>query len=117
MEITILIEKAKKIYVSRIDVKGNVRTRDHVIRREMKFNEGDAFSNEKLKRSEQRIRNLGFFETVQAENKQTNKNDRTNVIFNCKWLNPHKNIIHNFLPFLHFFHFSFCSFHFSLCNI
>ena len=84
MEITILIEKAKKIYVSRIDVKGNTRTRDHVIRREMKFNEGDAFSNEKLKRSEQRIRNLGFFETVQAENKQTNKNDRTNVIFNVE---------------------------------
>ena len=84
IEITILIEKAKKIYVSRIDVKGNSRTRDHVIRREMKFNEGDAFSNKKLKRSEQRIRNLGFFEAVQAENKQTNKNDRTNVIFNVK---------------------------------
>ena len=50
----------------------------------MKFNEGDAFSNEKLKRSEQRIRNLGFFETVQAENKQTKKNDRTKVIFNVK---------------------------------
>jgi outer membrane protein insertion porin family len=55
-----------------------------VLRREMKFNEGDAFSNEKLKRSEQRIRNLGFFETVQSESKQTKKKDRTDVVFNVK---------------------------------
>ena len=82
INVTILIDKAKKIYVSRIDIKGNNRTRDRVIRREMKFNEGDAFSNEKLKRSETRIRNLGFFNVVKSESKQTDKKDRTDIIFN-----------------------------------
>ena len=80
IDITINVGKAKKIYVSRIDIKGNTRTKDKVIRREMRFNEGDAFSNEKLKRSERRIRNLGFFETVESSNKQTKKMDRTDVV-------------------------------------
>ena len=61
IDVTIMISKSKKIYVNRIDVQGNKRTKDKVIRREMKFNEGDSFSNSKLKRSEQRIRNTGFF--------------------------------------------------------
>ena len=80
IDITITVGKAKKIYVRRIDIKGNTRTKDKVIRREMRFNEGDAFSNEKLKRSEQRIRNLGFFETVESNNKQTKKMDRTDIV-------------------------------------
>ena len=69
IDVTIMINKSKKIYVNRIDVQGNKRTKDKVIRREMKFNEGDSFSNSKLKRSEQRIRNTGFFETVEVSEK------------------------------------------------
>ena len=84
IDVTIMISKSKKIYVNRIDVQGNKRTKDKVIRREMKFNEGDSFSNSKLKRSEQRIRNTGFFETVESENIQTKKNDRTDIVFKVK---------------------------------
>ena len=84
IDVTIMINKSKKIYVNRIQVQGNTRTKDKVIRREMKFNEGDSFSNSKLKRSEQRIRNLGFFETVNSENVQTKKNDRTDIVFKVK---------------------------------
>ena len=80
IDITITIDKAKKIYVRRIDIKGNTRTKDKVIRREMRFNEGDAYSKEKLKRSEQRIRNLGFFEKVESNNKETKQSDRTDII-------------------------------------
>jgi len=84
IDVSIAIDKSKKIYVSRIDIKGNSRTQDKVIRREMKFNEGDSFSNEKLRRSEQRIRNLGFFEVVDSGKKKTKKSDRTNIVFNVK---------------------------------
>ena len=84
IDITINIDKSRKIYVSRINIKGNTRTKDKVIRREMRFSEGDAFSNEKLQRSEQRIRNLGFFENVESANKETKKNDRTDVVLNVK---------------------------------
>ena len=81
IDVTIMVNKSRKIYVNRIEVQGNTRTKEKVIRREMKFNEGDGFSNSKLKRSEQRIRNLGFFETVNSENVQTKKNDRTDIVF------------------------------------
>tara|TARA_B100001123_G_scaffold7618_2_gene9416 strand:+ start:4078 stop:6372 length:2295 start_codon:yes stop_codon:yes gene_type:complete len=84
IDVVIKIDKSKKIYVSRIDIKGNNRTKDKVIRREMRFNEGDSFSNEKLKRSEQRIRNLGFFDVVNSNKKQTKEKDRTNIVFNVK---------------------------------
>ena len=84
IDVTIMVNKSKKIYVNRIEVQGNTRTKEKVIRREMKFNEGDSFSNSKLKRSEQRIRNLGFFETVGSENMQTKKNDRTDILFKVK---------------------------------
>ena len=84
IDVAIIINKSKKVYVKKINIQGNARTQDRVIRREMRFNEGDAFSNEKLKRSEQRIRNLGFFETVESESLPTNQNDRTNINFKVK---------------------------------
>ena len=79
VDVKIVINKSQKIYVQRINIKGNSRTKDKVLRREMRFNEGDAFSNEKLKRSEQRIRNTGFFESVESESKPAKKPDRTNL--------------------------------------
>ena len=84
VDVKIVINKSQKIYVQRINIKGNSRTKDKVLRREMRFNEGDAFSNEKLKRSEQRIRNTGFFESVESESKPAKKPDRTNITFNVK---------------------------------
>ena len=84
IDILINISKARKIYVRRIEVKGNTRTKDKVIRREMRFNEGDGFSNEKLKRSETRIRNLGFFDDIAASSKETGQKDRTDVVFQLK---------------------------------
>ncbi len=64
LNLTYDIQEGPKVYVERIDVSGNVRTQDKVIRREFRLAEGDAFSTEKLHRTEQRLRNLGFFETV-----------------------------------------------------
>jgi outer membrane protein insertion porin family len=58
------IEEAPRVFVQQIDIRGNVRTLDSVIRREFRLVEGDAFNSSKIRRSRDRIRNLGFFKKV-----------------------------------------------------
>ena len=58
------IEKGKKVYFERINVRGNTKTRDKVIRREMKIAEGELYNHTKLEQSRRRINALGFFEKV-----------------------------------------------------
>ncbi|MEK0081635.1 outer membrane protein assembly factor BamA [Benzoatithermus flavus] len=64
IDLTYAINEGPRVYVERIDIEGNVRTLDEVIRREFRLAEGDAFNTALLRRSQQRLRNLGFFETV-----------------------------------------------------
>ena len=54
------ITKTRKVFVERIDIEGNLRTLDKVVRREFDIIEGDAFNISKLRRAKRRIRNLGF---------------------------------------------------------
>ena len=61
------INEGPRVFVERIDITGNVRTIDKVIRREFRLVEGDAFNAAKLRRSRQRIRNLGYFSDVKIE--------------------------------------------------
>jgi outer membrane protein insertion porin family len=75
--ITYIIEEGPKVYVERIDIDGNVRTLDEVIRREFRLVEGDAFNATKLNRSRQRVQNLGFFRTVEVDTRQGSAPDRT----------------------------------------
>jgi outer membrane protein insertion porin family len=56
------IAEAPRVYVERIDINGNTRTLDKVIRREFRLAEGDAFNSFKVKRSKERIQGLGFFQ-------------------------------------------------------
>jgi outer membrane protein insertion porin family len=62
MNLTIKVGETPRVYVERIDITGNTTTRDKVIRREFRLNEGDAFNAQKLKRSQDRIQSLGFFD-------------------------------------------------------
>ena len=64
VDVNIVIDKGRKVYVGEINLIGNIKTRDNVIRREFRLKEGDLFDSKKLKRSKARIRNLGFFEDV-----------------------------------------------------
>lgn len=64
VDITFMIGESPRVFVERIDIHGNVRTTDKVIRREFLLVEGDPFNKSKLARSEQRLRDLGFFENV-----------------------------------------------------
>ena len=62
MNLTIRVGPTPRVYVERIDITGNTSTRDKVIRREFRLNEGDAFNALKVKRSQDRIQSLGFFQ-------------------------------------------------------
>jgi outer membrane protein insertion porin family len=73
------IREGPRVYVERIDIQGNVRTLDEVIRREFRLVEGDAFNSSKLRRTRQRIQNLGFFNKVEMQTLQGSAPDRTIV--------------------------------------
>lgn len=79
IDITFDVQEGPRVYVERIDIVGNVRTLDKVIRREMQLVEGDAFNANKLKRSQERIKNLGFFKKVELTQRQGSAPDRTIV--------------------------------------
>jgi outer membrane protein insertion porin family len=59
-----------KVYIGRIDIVGNERTRDRVIRREMRLDEGELYSATRLQRSRQRLTNLQYFEEVKIDTKR-----------------------------------------------
>lgn len=59
-----------RVYIGRIDIMGNERTRDVVIRRELRIDEGELFSGSKLRRSRQRLTNLQYFEEVKIDTKR-----------------------------------------------
>ncbi|MDA8099650.1 MAG: outer membrane protein assembly factor BamA [Nitrospiraceae bacterium] len=62
--ISIDIQEGGEVRIGRIDITGNTKTRDKVIRREMRLDEGDLYSKKAIKRSYERLNNLNFFETV-----------------------------------------------------
>ncbi len=65
VDITIDIQEGGEVRIGRIDISGNSKTRDKVIRREIRFDEGDLYSKKAIKRSYERLNNLNFFETVE----------------------------------------------------
>jgi len=67
VNVTFDIDEGPRVFVERIDIDGNVRTVDDVIRREFRLVEGDAFNAARLRRSRQRIQNLDFFDKVDVE--------------------------------------------------
>ncbi len=70
MGINFHIAEAKRTYVERVDINGNTNTQDKVIRREIRLSEGDAFNSFQVKRSQDRINSLGYFQD-KLEIKQT----------------------------------------------
>ncbi|WP_243374147.1 outer membrane protein assembly factor BamA [Geotalea sp. SG265] len=78
IDITFDMEKGEKVHIDRINISGNTKTRDKVIRRELKLAEGDLYGATPLKRSKQNLMNLGFFEEanlVTAKGSADNKLD------------------------------------------
>jgi len=79
VDITFDVQEGPQVYVERIDIVGNVRTLDKVVRREFQLVEGDAFNTSKMQRSQQRIKNLGFFKKVEVTNSPGSAPDKTVV--------------------------------------
>ena len=65
LNIIFSIDQGSKIYVDRINIKGNIKTEDKVIRREIELVEGDPFNSLKLRQSEKNVRSTGLFENVE----------------------------------------------------
>ncbi len=77
VDIVYNLNEGEKAFVERININGNVRTMDEVVRREMLLVEGDAYNNARLKKSETQIKDLGFFEDVKVEKREGSSPDKT----------------------------------------
>lgn len=75
----IVVDKAPKVFINKININGNVKTEDHVIRRQFDISEGDLFNKDQLDRGERNVRNLDFFETVEVTPVATEKEDRYDI--------------------------------------
>ncbi|HEY2514433.1 MAG TPA: outer membrane protein assembly factor BamA [Polyangiaceae bacterium] len=81
VDIIIPIRRGPMVYVERIEVKGNTKTRDRVLRREMVLQEGQKFSESKLELSKRRITALGYFERVDVSTEQGSAPDKLIINF------------------------------------
>ncbi|MGD9804526.1 MAG: outer membrane protein assembly factor BamA [Hyphomicrobiaceae bacterium] len=70
------IDEGARIYIERINIIGNTRTRDHVIRREFRLAEGDAYNPMLVDRAKKRLTALGFFKTVEVKRRPGSAQDR-----------------------------------------
>jgi len=79
--VTFNVTEGQRLYVERIDIAGNTRTEDRVIRREFRIAEGDPFNAAQVRRTRQRIRDLGYFNDVAISTAQGTGPDR--VVLNA----------------------------------
>ena len=84
IDVKYVVNEGPRVFVERINIAGNVRTLDKVIRREFQLVEGDAFNASKLRRSRRRIENLGFFERVDIEQVPGSSPDKTVINANVE---------------------------------
>ena len=77
IDVTFDIEQGPQVYIEKIRIHGDTKTRDKVIRREIPVTEGALYSAKKVKGANRRIRNLGFFEEVNVTNKPGSAEDKT----------------------------------------
>jgi outer membrane protein insertion porin family len=76
INLTYVVDQGPRIYIERIDIVGNVRTKDKVIRREFRLVEGDAYNTLLVNRAEKRIKGLGFFKGVKVNRGPGSAQDR-----------------------------------------
>ena len=79
VDVTFNVKEGQRVYIDRINVVGNTRTLDEVIRRELVVGEGDAFNRALLERSRNNLRGLGFFKDVKIEESRGSAPDRSIV--------------------------------------
>jgi outer membrane protein insertion porin family len=80
VSITFAVDEGPRTYIERINVRGNTRTRDYVIRREFDLSEGDAYNRALVDRAERRLKNLDFFKSVKITTEPGSSSDRVILI-------------------------------------
>ncbi|MFD1326828.1 outer membrane protein assembly factor BamA [Mycoplana ramosa] len=75
-----LVDQGERAYIERIEIRGNTRTRDYVIRREFDISEGDAFNQEVITSAKRRLEALGFFSTVNISTAPGSASDRVVLV-------------------------------------
>ncbi len=78
------IDPKEVVYVGKVEIRGNLKTKDIVVRRELRVYPGEKYSGDKMRRSKERIYNLGFFENVSFETEPTEVPNVQNLIVNVK---------------------------------
>lgn len=84
IDVDFVIQETLRVYIDQIKITGNTRTMDEVIRRELRFREGDAYNINKINRSKQRLENLGFFEKVDFKTKRIGETDKVDLEIEVK---------------------------------
>jgi outer membrane protein insertion porin family len=74
--VVFVLDEGIRAYIERINIRGNYRTRDYVVRREFDINEGDPYNRALIDRAERRIKNLNFFKNVKITNEPGSAPDR-----------------------------------------
>ena len=84
IDITYNIDAKDVVYVGRIEIHGNLKTKDIVVRREIRIYPGEKFNGDKIRRSKERIYNLGFFENVTFDTEPTDTPNVQDLIVTVK---------------------------------
>jgi len=82
--IVYVVDEGTRAYIERINIRGNTRTRDYVIRREFDIAEGDPYNRALVDRAERRIKNLNFFKSVKITNEPGSAPDRVVINVNVE---------------------------------
>jgi len=84
ISVVYLVDEGTRAYVERIEIRGNTRTRDYVIRREFDLSEGDAFNQVLVRRAKKRLEALKFFSSVDISTQPGSQPDRVVLIVDVK---------------------------------
>ncbi|MBI4309889.1 MAG: outer membrane protein assembly factor BamA [Candidatus Omnitrophica bacterium] len=84
VDVKLDIKEGKLAYINKIKIQGNAHTRDIVIRRELRMYPGDQFDGKKLRKSKERLRNLGYFEDVGYDIEDTDQADQKDLVVQVK---------------------------------
>ncbi len=84
VSIVFSVEDGPRVYIERIVITGNTRTRDYVIRREFEIGEGDAYNKVLIDKAERRLNGLGFFKKVAITNQTGSAPDRVVILVNVE---------------------------------
>jgi len=84
VDILLKVDKGSLVYFNRVEIQGNTRTRDNVIRRDLEVKEGGVFDSKAVRSSTQKLQRLGFFEEVTVTPQPTMNEDQMNVMVHVK---------------------------------